>query len=287
VDLASLTVFRLVAREQSVTRAAAQLGRAASNVTVRVQQLEEELGVALFQRDRKRMELTEAGRTYLDYAERILNLADEAQQTVNPIGPSGTLRIGSMECAVASRLPGPLARFNSGWPDVTLDLSTAPTRQLIDGLLAHRIDCAFVALPSDDELRDSMELDIVPVFSEELLLLLPPGHAKVRDASDVAPPSLAAFAAGCTYRRLAEDWIADRRGAKALTYQEVRSYHAMFACTAAGTCFSVMPRSVVDLMPGLAVERQPLMTVDTFLASRRGFSTPAFTAFRDIVVTTN
>ncbi len=63
MDLVSLAVFRLVAREHSVTRAAAQLGRAASNVTVRIQQLEEELGVALFQRDKKRMELTPAGRT--------------------------------------------------------------------------------------------------------------------------------------------------------------------------------------------------------------------------------
>lgn len=289
MDLVSLAVFRLVAREHSVTRAAVQLGRAASNVTVRIQQLEEELGVALFQRDKKRMELTPAGRTYLDYADRILNLADEAQQTVNPAGPSGTLRIGSMECTVASRLPSPLARFNKSWPDVRLDVSTAPTQQLVDALLMHRVDCALVALTPDDEMLNSGELETVPAFREELLLLLPPGHPKVRDASEIRPKSLAAFAPGCTYRRLAEDWVADCRGATTpLTYQEVRSYHAMFACTAAGTCFSVMPRSVVDLMRGLAaVEQQPLMTVDTFLASRPGFSTPAFTAFRDVVIATN
>ncbi|MBA8881036.1 LysR substrate-binding domain-containing protein [Phyllobacterium myrsinacearum] len=67
--------------------------------------------------------------------------------------------------------------------------------------------------------------------------------------------------------------------------QEVNSCHAMYACTAAGSCFSIMPRSVVELMRGAtAVEEKPLMTVDTYLACRPGFATPAFEAFRDTLV---
>lgn len=287
MDFAALAVFRTVAKEQSITRAAELLGRVPSNVTTRIQQIEEELGVPLFLRERKGMTLTDAGRTYLDYADRILNLADEAVQVVNPAGPSGVLHIGSMECTAASRLPIPLARFNTQWPQVTIDLSTAPTRQLIDSLLAHRIDCALIAVPSGEWWLGPHELDRVPVFREDLVLLLPPGHPEVRHAEDIRPKSLAAFAPGCTYRMLAEEWLTGFGTLKGrFAVQEVRSYHAMFACTAAGSCFSVMPRTVLDLMrhPG-AVEAQALMRVDTHLACRPGFSTPAFNEFRDTLAT--
>lgn len=282
MDIATLAMFRAVAREQSITRAAELLGRVPSNVTTRIQQLEAEIGVPLFQRDRKRMALTSEGRTYLGYAERILNLTEEAQQVVNPAGPAGTLRVGSMESTVASRLPLPLASYNKQWPQVTLDLSTAPTRQLIDALLSHQIDCALIAVPSGEWWLGSAELDKFPLFREELVLLLPPDHPSVHQAEDIKTKALAAFAPGCTYRMLAEEWLTSYGTQKAdFAVHEVRSYHAMFACTAAGSCISIMPRSVVDLMRHLGpVEEQPLMKVDTYLACRSGFSTPAFSEFR-------
>lgn len=285
MDMAALSLFRAVAREQSITRAAELLGRVPSNVSTRIQQLEAELGVALFQRDKKRMTLTNEGQTYLDYADRILNLAEEAQQVINPSEPSGTLRIGSMESTVASRLPLPLARYNKQWPDVAIDLSTAPTRQLIDALLAHHIDCAFIAVPSGDWWLDPGALDKTPVFHEELVLLLPPGHGEIRSLQDIKPRSLAAFASGCTYRMLAEEWLSGFGTTKErFAIQQVNSYHAMFACTAAGACFSIMPRSVVDLMRHLgSVEERPLMKVDTYLACRPGFTTPAFAEFRKTI----
>ena len=75
MDLSSLEIFRCVAEEQSVTRAAARLQRVQSNVTTRIRQLEEDLGVALFLRDGKRMALTDQGREFLAYAEKLLALA--------------------------------------------------------------------------------------------------------------------------------------------------------------------------------------------------------------------
>ncbi|SOC28036.1 transcriptional regulator, LysR family [Thalassospira xiamenensis] len=287
MDLASLAVFRTVAKEQGITRAAELLGRVPSNVTTRVQQLETEIGVALFQRDKKRMILTQEGETFLEYADRILNLADEARQVVNPSAPAGTLRVGSMESTVASRLPVLLAAYNKAFPDVTIELSTAPTRQLVDGLLARRIDCALIAIPSGEWWLEPGTLDTRALFREELVLLLPPGHPDILSASDIQPKSLAAFAPGCTYRTLAEEWLTGFGSIREhFAVQEVGSYHAMFACTAAGSCISIMPRSVVDLMRHLGpVREHPLMTVDTFLACRPGFDTPAFSEFRKTLET--
>lgn len=287
MDLAALSVFRTVAREQSITRAAELLNRVPSNVTTRIQQLEAEIGIALFQRDKKRMTLTNEGKTYLDYVERILNLAEEAQQVINPTEPSGTLRIGSMESTVASRLPIPLASYNKQWPQITIDLTTAPTRQLIDALLTHHIDCAMIAVPSEEWWLDRSTLDMTPVFREELVLLLPSGHPPVQSPQDIKPKALAAFAPGCTYRMLAAEWLSGAGTLKQpFAIQEVKSYHAMFACTAAGACISIMPRSVVDLMRHQgSVEEHPLMMVDTYLASRPDFSTPAFSELRETLQT--
>src|SRR6266568_4663233 len=146
-DLVTLDIFRTVARELSVTRAAQQLGRVPSSVTTRIQQLEEELGVSLFERDRKRLSLSHQGELFLPYANRILNLADEAKQVLNQTAPTGALRIGAMECTVASRLPLPLARFHQQWPSVKLDVSTSPSRHLLNAVLDHRLDCALLAVP--------------------------------------------------------------------------------------------------------------------------------------------
>jgi DNA-binding transcriptional LysR family regulator len=283
VDLASLAIFRTVARELSITRAAQQLGRVPSNVTTRIQQLEEELGVLLFERDRKRFSLTAQGELFLDYADRLLNLAEEAQQVLKPAAPTGVLRIGSMECTVASRLPLPLARFHQQWPDVRLEISTSPSRQLIDAVRKRRLDCALVALPPGDAEPDPEEIETWPVFREELVLLLPPGHVPVNGPVDLAPRSLAAFAPGCTYRGMAEDWLsADGSMPVGFRVQGVSSYHAMLACVSSGSCISVMPRSVLELMRHAApVKEKPFATVDTALVWRRGFDTPAFAAWRE------
>lgn len=133
MDLTSLEIFRAVAAEQSVTRAAQQLQRVQSNVTTRIQQLEDELGVPLFQRDGKRMALTDKGREFLAYAERLLALAAEARQSMHPDVASGTLRLGSMESTAASRLPAVLARYHRECPAVSLEVSTGTSQALIEG----------------------------------------------------------------------------------------------------------------------------------------------------------
>lgn len=101
----TLLIFKLVAETQSVTQAAKQLGRAQSNITTRIQQLEEELEVELFVRGNKKMLLSPAGQNFLSYARRILSLAEEAKLALHPARPAGTLKLGAMEACAASRLP--------------------------------------------------------------------------------------------------------------------------------------------------------------------------------------
>ncbi len=83
----TLLIFKLVAETQSVTQAAKQLGRAQSNITTRIQQLEEELEAELFVRGNKKMLLSPAGQNFLSYARRILSLAEEAKLALHPARP--------------------------------------------------------------------------------------------------------------------------------------------------------------------------------------------------------
>lgn len=292
MDFSALEIFRTVAAERSVTRAAERLQRVQSNVTTRVRQLEEELGVPLFLRDGKRMTLTPQGQTLLGYANRLLSLAEEARQALHPEKPSGRFRIGTMESTAASRLPTPLVQFHCRWPEVSLELSTGPTQWLIEQVLEHALDCALIARPPETavETGDATglgpDLEGVRVFVEELLLVLPARHPDVTDAADLQVGILAALAPGCTYRRLAEDWLARGRSAgdRPVKRLELGSYHAILACVSAGTSIGVVPRSVLELpREPLDIRTHSLGYVDTLLIRRRGYRSAAFDALLQIL----
>ncbi|HCF1095721.1 TPA: LysR family transcriptional regulator [Pseudomonas aeruginosa] len=279
MDLSSLEIFRAVAHEASVTRAAQQLQRAQSNVTTRIRQLEEDLGVELFLRDGKRMSLTERGSEFLAYAEQLLALADEARQSMHPAEPGGRLRLGSMESTAASRLPALLASYHKACPRVALEVSTGTSRALFDGVRARRLDCALVAAgPGWAGELDGSGLRGEPLFREELLMILPAEHPPVHDVAEVPLRTLAGFARGCTYRQLAEDSLGTP-----LTVQEVGSYHAILACVAAGACVGVLPRSVLQLLGTPPLRSLPLAEVDTWLVWREGYATAAFERWRGVL----
>ncbi|MDH4582645.1 LysR family transcriptional regulator [Pseudomonas sp. BN415] len=287
MDLSSLEIFRAVAMEHSVTRAAQRLQRAQSNVTTRIRQLEEELGTPLFLRDGKRMTLTDRGQAFLDYSERLLALADEARQAMHPQQAGGRLRLGSMESTAASRLPVPLARFHGQCPQVELEVSTGTSQALMEAVLARRLDCALVAWPQSkvpwrDEVA-AMGLEARPVFEEELLLVLPASHPQVAGPGDIQVRGLAGFAEGCTYRQIAENWLS-AEGLPLPKVQQVGSYHAILACVAAGSCVGILPRSVLELQREPPLLRQvPLMRVETLLVWRQGYATASFEAFREVL----
>ncbi|QIL70689.1 LysR family transcriptional regulator [Diaphorobacter sp. HDW4B] len=290
MDLLALEIFLAVAEEHSVTRAAERLGRVQSNVTTRIQQLEEQLGTPLFLREGRRMLLTPAGETLIGYAQKLLALAEEARQAVSPDQPTGRLRLGAMESTSLVRLPQPLAQLHAAWPELRLELHTSPSRQLIEQLLAHEIDAALVAWPPPDLDPDELSLDRTPVYDEALLLALPATHPPVRSPADLQLHTIAAFTRGCTYRQIGEDWM--RSGGKGHgnarqqpKVMELASYPAILACVAAGSCAGVVPQALLEqLRTPPALQWVPLSHCTTMLVTRQGYNTPAFTALRDLLL---
>ncbi|MGX9772383.1 LysR family transcriptional regulator [Janthinobacterium aestuarii] len=278
MDMESLTIFCAVASELSVTQAAARLGRAPSSVTTRIQQLEADIGAELFVRTNKRMALTAAGERFLEYAQRLLALAEEARHVVTGGREGGTLRVGSMESTAASRLPALLAAYHARHPATHLALSTGPSRPLIEQVRTGLLDCAFVALPPSfgGGALEELGLASTAVWREELCLLLPASEGQVRSAMDVRTRSLAAFPQGCTYRGIAEE-VLGVAGSTQWQVQEMSSYHTMIACVAAGACVTLLPASVLWLSDAPAtLTTLPAGEIDTVLVWRAGFDVPAF-----------
>lgn len=240
MELSDLHVFRTVVNAGGVTRAADRLHRVQSNVTARVKKLEEELGVALFLREGKRLQLSSAGKTLLEYADRLLALADEARDALQDAKPRGVLRLGSMESTAAARLPGPLSAFHERYPEVAVELHIGSPRELTAQVLAGALDAALVA----DAVSDP-RLESVMAFEEELVVVTAAGHPPIGTPRDVRKRTLLAFHPGCPHRKRLEDWF-ERYGVPAERVIEMASYHAILGCALAGMGIALLPRSVLD-----------------------------------------
>jgi DNA-binding transcriptional LysR family regulator len=281
MDLSDLRIFTTVVRAGGVTRAAERLHRVQSNVTTRIRQLEQDLGVALFIREGKRLHLAPAGQLLLDYADRLLGIADEARNAVQDARPRGVLHLGAMESTAAVRLPGILAAYHRRYPEVVLELRTGNPHQLATAILAGELDAALVAEPIPDAPFDKQ-----PVFIEELVIVAPAGHPTVGKVAPV-PRTMIAFENGCPHRKRLEDWYA-RRGSMPERTIELGSYHAMLGCVAAGMGIALLPRSVLSTFPErrrLSLHALPAGEdrAATVLIWRKGTTSPKLRALKELL----
>ncbi|HEX6157542.1 MAG TPA: LysR substrate-binding domain-containing protein [Burkholderiales bacterium] len=279
MDLTELRIFKAVAEQGGILRAASTLNRVQSNVTTRVQRLEARLGARLFNREGRRLVLSAEGKILLDYAERLLKLSSEAQAAVKGRAPHGVLKIGALESTAATRLPQVLARFHKAHPAVRLELATGTTAALAARVMRGELDAAFIAEPFT-----ARNLEAEPAFTEELVLITPKSHPRVTTPKDLRDSTILAFASGCAYRRRLESWLG-RSSMVAERVMEYGSYHAIVACAAAGSGIAVVPRSVLrasGMEAQLAVHALPpkIASARTLLVWRRGHASPALEALR-------
>lgn len=239
IDLESLAIFRTVVEEGGVIRAAEKLHRVPSNVTTRIRQLEEYLGVRLFRREGRTLALSAEGQTLLNYSVRLLRLADEAVNELRTGKPQGMFRLGSLESTAGSRLAPIFSRYHAENSGVVVELVTGTTGALINRVMNFEIEAAFVSEPFT-----APELESVAVFREELVLVTSKEIRKVRTAKDLGRSTMIAFAHGCSYRKRLEDWLGSDNVMPERTL-EFGSYQGMIACVAAGTGFAIVPKSVL------------------------------------------
>lgn len=243
VDISDMEIFRAVVKNGGIVRAAESLHRVPSNVTTRIRQLEDDVGVQLFLREGNRLKISPAGEVLLSYTERILNLTSEAREALHNSAPHGRLSIGAMNSTAAVRLPAPLAEYHKRFPQVKLEIRPGNTRTLMAEVLSGELETALVADPVPDA-RLAME----KLFTDELVIVAALAHPKISSPNDCAGETLLVFGAGCAYRNRLEDWFSDNRVFPDRIV-EIASYHAMLGCVVAGMGIALLPRSVLESLP--------------------------------------
>ncbi|MCW3003955.1 MAG: Transcriptional regulator [Conexibacter sp.] len=165
MELRHLRYFVAVAEELSFTRAAERLHMAQPPLSTQIKQLEGLLGVELFDRSRRNIQLTEAGRALLVEARQLLVQLDQAIRVVQRVGSGqvGRLGVGFVPSASNSALPPLLRTFRARYPDVELYLREMQPDELLRGLHEGRLDVAFLYLPFDDETLASRPVSVEPL----------------------------------------------------------------------------------------------------------------------------
>jgi DNA-binding transcriptional LysR family regulator len=283
MELSDLHVFRTVVEAGGITRAAEKLNRVQSNVTTRIRQLEEQLGVALFIREGKRLHLSPAGKVMLDYAERLLDLAREARDSVHDVKPRGLLRFATPDSTMSVRLPGPLSEYCRRYPDVTLELRARNGDQVASEILAGEIDAGIAVEPIANA-----PFDKVPIYNEELVLVADAGHPPIKSAADALSRTILVFETGCPWRKQLERWFA-LTGDLPDRLIEITSFNAMLGCTVVGMGISLVPRMVLETFPErhrLSVHPLPeeLSRAQMVVLWRKGARSPKLDALVEILV---
>jgi len=283
MDARDLKIFEAVARLGSMNRAAADLHTVQSNVTARIRLLEEELGASLFERSRRGVQLTAAGRRLLPYARNVAVLIADARRAVADDGtPRGALAVGSLETTAAVRLAPILARFAAAYPEVDLSLVTGTTAELTERVLRHEIEGAFVCGPLD---HPELEGDVV--FREELALATAGSVSSLDALLRRGEPRIVVLRAGGSYRQRLEAILA-RRGAIALRRLEFGTIDGILGCVAAGLGVTLLPKAMVSerwRAAGVKLHALPAReaNVETlFIARRDTFRSSALAAFLDV-----
>jgi DNA-binding transcriptional LysR family regulator len=181
--------FLEVAKVKNFSRAASILYRTQPTLSQQIQRLEKEFGGKLFDRDFKAVRLTQAGATLRRYAEELLALRTEALDAIGQIKvkPRGSLRIGTNDATCLYVLPNALAGFRRLYPQVQVNIYRNFSHKIIEKLQDGILDVGIVSLP-----RHVKGLEIIPIFSGELKVLLPPDHP-LAAKTEITPQELSFY----------------------------------------------------------------------------------------------
>lgn len=249
-DLRQLRQFVAVAEHLNFGRAARALHISQPPLSRSIQGLEAKLGARLFERSRRKVELTPAGLWFLEEARNVLARIERASRAVAEMaaGGGGTLRIGFVTIAGYSVLPGLLKRFKSALPGVTLALRELVTEAQLEALAADDLDVGFVLPPLPARAFDS-----IVVHREALVAALPARHRLARDRGPLAVRELAEEAFVMVPPNLARGLadvvlgVCSRAGFAPRVAQEAVQMQTVVSLVSSGLGVAIVPASLLKL----------------------------------------
>lgn len=177
MEMHQLRYVVAVARTANFSRAAAQCHVSQPSLSQQVLKLEDELGERLFDRLKRAAKLTPSGEAFLRRAVRILEEVDAAKREVADakVLLRGVMTVGVLPTIAPYLLPEVIIEFTEAFPGVEIVVQEDTTARLLKLALAYEIDFALASQPIPED-----RLEVRELFTEELLLALPPGHPLTR-----------------------------------------------------------------------------------------------------------
>ncbi|MBG7113197.1 LysR family transcriptional regulator [Pseudomonas aeruginosa] len=291
MELRHLRYFIAVAEELHFGRAAERLGISQPPLSQQIQALEEEIGARLFERTNRRVELTDAGRLFLDESRQVLAQVHKAVLLARRahLGELGELKIGFTSSApFTSTIPSSIHAFRKAYPDVHLDLQEMSSRQVLKALLEESLQVGVIrplALPD--------AVHWVELFREPLVAVLRADHPLAAGSEDgLAIAALAeepfvffprSYGTGLYDQVIA---LTRQAGFSPRIAQEASEAMTIIGLVSAGLGVSILPASFRRTRVDGVVYRtlsDPEATTAVWLVRRQNEGSPLALSFIDLV----
>ncbi|MFC5050500.1 LysR family transcriptional regulator [Rubritalea spongiae] len=271
-DLLSLRTFIAIVEEGGFSAASKRIHRTQSAISLQIAKLEDRLGTKLLERNSRSVSLTSSGETFISYARRILELADEAALAVTAPDESTSLRVGFADYLAPQHLHTLLARFRRAHPNCDLRLLLGIGADLLPKLKDGELDLVFAGPEGN---KGNVLWDEPLVWTGTL----PDDFNKSTSLNLVLMPS------PCGYRKIAFDSLTSVEQAWKLTI-EANSVHAVQSAVQAGLGISILPQSVLgEQLPQINDTLPPLPNTSVASYIPKGSNHPYAQRFTDFLVT--
>ncbi len=266
LSLRQLRAFAAVAELGSFTLAARRLHLTQAAISVLVRELETELGVRLFDRHTRRVDLSDAGRDFQPYVNRVLHELDDAVHSVGRLRDKkkGLLRIAAPQLMACTLIPPLIAQFGARYPDVEVRLADMPSDHLLERVLDAEVELAIGPdSPAGSSLRQQT------LMRDRHLLVTPPGHALMRRRSvrwsDLGGAPLIAPTRDFM-RRLEPELVAASIECRLEPVHEVAYMTTALAMVSAGLGVTACPSYAAPLIAAWGLATRPLVEPEFFRA---------------------
>ena len=253
MEFRHLKTFKAIIDSGSFLQAAERLQYAQSTITLHIQQLEKELGVKVFSRRGKKLQLTSAGKALETHSTFLLHRLEMLhQETIELVaGKTGHIKIGSIEPVASIRLPSLLVSFCRQYPNVRLTLETGITDTIAQRVAEGKLDLAICSPPTV-----KLGLDFETIFYDSMALLIPHSHAlsdqEVVRVTDLVDERLLLTETNCPYRKVFERETLSH-GVNPYSGLEIMSLKALQRMVESGLGIGVMPIDLIDPPPNNTV----------------------------------
>ena len=290
MNFAHLKSFLAVAKAGSVTAAAADLHLTQPCISGHIKALESALGLKLFARVGRRIEMTEGARMVLPYAEAIFNVNDRLHREIQNLSShrSGTIYLGSGVFFAEHYLAEILAAFRKQCPEVDIRCETMQTRALIPKVLSFDYDFAFLG-----DVEPDQQLEVVDLTSDEIIVIVAPDHplsGRVTiPVEELSNWPLIGYLEGSETQAVVEDLFKAQR-LKPATALVFASSEGLKRAVEAGIGIALIPRKpaarelAAGSLKGLKLRGHPLRRRYTLVSHRDNPMSPAASAFRSVVL---